>query len=301
MAEPGAVELLPPPVGGPVWSGHRPVRFGHVDPDGGVRLDAIAAIAQDVAGDDMTAGRLEDEVGWVVRRARFEVRRPAVFGEQLDVSTWCSGLGRRWAERRVRIVGDRGGSIEGVMIWVSLDPVSGRPVVLGPAFAEAYGHGGGREVSARLRHTTTADAGQDVARHAWAVRRTDVDRLGHVNNAAAWAMVEEHRGAVASTEPYQAEMEYRVAIGAHSALEIDVADGPGGGLRLWVRAAAHPPAEDPSAGADAPPVLHSTAADRPAALTGARWRPRVRAGRRTDRSTTRCRWPCRARRRRTAG
>ena len=68
----------------------------------------------------------------------------------------------------------------------------------------------------------------------WPLRFTDFDLLGHVNNAASWAVVEEHLAAVSTLRPpYRAELEYRDPIerGAKVAVAHSVVDEV---LCIWV-------------------------------------------------------------------
>ena len=45
------------------------------------------------------------------RRTALRVDQAPVIGEELVLQTFCSGTGGRWAERRVRVRGDRGGPV----------------------------------------------------------------------------------------------------------------------------------------------------------------------------------------------
>lgn len=188
-----ATELVERPSSGRVFTRSRPVRLGDVDERGRLRLDATARYLQDVATDDSNdaAAGEDGDAGfsWVVRRTMIDVRRAAVLGEHLTLSTFCSGTGRSWAERRTSIIGEHGASIETASLWIRIDAASGRPTALGDHFAEIYGQAtGGRRVSTRLR--LARPSGQ-VERRPWPIRRVDLDPLRHVNNAAHWAIVEE--------------------------------------------------------------------------------------------------------------
>jgi len=216
--------LLPVPVHGRVFQAGRRVRGGDVDPRGNLRLDALARYLQDVAGDDTDDARLPDPMAWVVRRTVVEQRRPARQGERLELATFCSGYGSRWAERRVSILGDEA-LIEAVSVWVHVDP-AGRPKHLPAEFHALYDSAaGGRRVNTRQTHDPLDPAGDDVATFEWSPRATDLDALDHVNNSVAWAVVEQvraqrlHRAGSArgSSEDllagaFRAEVEYRDAI-----------------------------------------------------------------------------------------
>jgi acyl-ACP thioesterase len=261
MAESAADQLLPPPPSGRVWRGARRVRFGDVDPAGRARLDALGTYIQDLASDDTADAGLGGDMVWVVRRAVIEVHRGPRFLEDLELETWCAGLGRRWAERRVTMRGARGALVEAAMLWVSLDHDSGRPLPLTADFVALYGEAAaGREVSARLQHRPEPPPGAVTERRPWPLRATDFDLLDHVNNAAAWAMVEEVVAPDGPTGPFRAEIEYRVPVERGYEVELDaVRTGPGA-AELWAigRAAPATGAGREPVGAAAP-VLCTTA------------------------------------------
>ena len=154
-----------------------------------MRCDATARYMQDVATDDASDAGLDRAYGWLVRRTLVEIAQPARLGERIAVSTWCTGIGRSWAERRTQIVGDRGASIDAVSLWVQIDVQTGKPARIATDFLDAYGPtAAGRTVSARLALAGPVSADWTSS---WPVRRTDLDPFGHVNNAATWAILEE--------------------------------------------------------------------------------------------------------------
>ena len=201
-----AVELLPCPPKGRNYSIDGTVRLGDVDRNGRMRLDATARFMQDVATDDASDVGLDRSYGLLVRRTLIEAAQPARLGEQIAVSTWCAGIGRSWAERRTQIAGDRGASIDAVSLWVQVDVRTGRPARVASDFLDAYAAtAAGRTVSARL---ALPGPGSGDSGTPWAVRRTDLDPFGHVNNAATWAFLEEAAVLDASERVGRAEMEY---------------------------------------------------------------------------------------------
>jgi acyl-ACP thioesterase len=225
VREPGADRLVPPPTTGRVHRSSRRTRIGDVSPEGRTRFDALARYLQDVADDDTTEAGLDDALAWVVRRTVVEVRRAARLGEVLDLATFCSGLGPRWAERRVSIRGDGGAAIEAATLWVRVDADSGRPLPVGDQFHELYAPAaGGRQVTARLQHPARPPDGAPRG-EPWALRFVDLDLLGHVNNAASWAIVEQElarRPDLAA--PHRAELEYRAPIEREHRIELARAD-----------------------------------------------------------------------------
>jgi acyl-ACP thioesterase len=215
------VTLPPRPVAGRVFEAQRRVRLSDTDAAGRLRLDAVARYLQDVAADDVAdAGWAADEHVWVVRRTLLDVARPFLGDEEVDLATWCSGVGAAAAARRTSLTGDRGGAIEAESVWIHLDREL-RPARLGQRFLSIYAP------TAEGRGVSTP-AGS--IRAPWPLRATDVDLLGHVNNAAYWAAVEE-----AATgglgEPLRAELEYRQPIDLGETVEIVSAPG---GRAVWL-------------------------------------------------------------------
>ena len=224
--------LVPEPPAGRVCARRRRVRLGDASAGCRLRLDAVARHLQDIANDDARDADIGGDVNaWVVRRTVVEVSRFPVYGEELVLSTWCSGTGSRWAERRTSVVGDGGGLVQAASLWVHVDLASGRPAPVPERFLAAYGGAAqGRVVRARLLHEPlVADAGSMP----WTLRFADFDVLGHVNNAAYWAVVEEHLSARRELRaPMRAEVEYRGPVEPGDALVVRVADRADG-FSLW--------------------------------------------------------------------
>lgn len=221
--ENGASRIVPEPGVGRLFRTARVVRLAEADADGRLRLDAVARTVQDVATDDShDLGRLRSRT-WVVRRTLIEQHAAARYTEDLSLSTFCAGLGSRWAERRVSILGASGGRIDTASLWVHLDPDTGRPAKLPDDFVEVYSVSArGREVTARQTLDPVVPGDDDVHTMPWWPRVTDLDILDHVNNAASWEIVEQsidravERGlfAIDRSGPLRAEVEFRDAIDA---------------------------------------------------------------------------------------
>jgi acyl-ACP thioesterase len=202
-------ELVPRPQEGRVFEQVFRPGFGDCAPSGRLRLDAVARWLQDVAYADVADAELEDRAVWVVRRTRIRVRRFPRFGQGYSVATFCSGLGRMWAERRTSIacLGAGDGDVEAVTLWIHLDPSNWRPIPLSEDEAAVYGAAAGeRRVTARLRHPLPSGEEQ---RAAWSFRATELDIAGHINNAAYWQPLEEELLGHAEPERVDAEVEYR--------------------------------------------------------------------------------------------
>jgi acyl-ACP thioesterase len=202
-------ELVPLPEQGRVFEQVFRPGFADCAPSGRIRLDAVARWLQDVAYADVVDAELADRAVWVVRRTRIRVQRFPRVGEAYSVATFCSGLGRMWAERRTSITTlDGGGShIEAVTLWVHLDPVRWRPTRFSEDEAAVYGPStDGRRVTARLRHPLPSWSEQ---RSTWSFRATELDIAGHINNAAYWQPLEEELLEGPELERADVELEYR--------------------------------------------------------------------------------------------
>jgi len=221
------MELLAPlPASGRTFRSCRRVRLADMDASGRLRLDAVARYLQDAATDDVEeTGWGAPEHLWVIRSIRVEVLVPLLDDRAVDVTTWANGFAAVAAGRRWSLAGDRGGSIEVDSVWIHLGP-DARPARIGHGFDEYREASAGRGVSTRL---ALPEPPADAPRTPWPLRLTDVDLLGHVNNAAYWAAVE-HRlrgGRPALDEPLRALLDYRhpLDLGEYVELAEDVRDG----------------------------------------------------------------------------
>ncbi len=185
-----ATEYVDLPARGRVFRAGRRVHLGDVDASGAVRLEALARFLQDVATDDADDADLSEARGvWVLRSSDLEIVTPPVYHESVELATFCSGTGPRWAERRTRLIGDRGALVDTAGLWVFIDRELGRPLPLDDDFHDRYGESaGGRRVRGRLLHG--APPAGAVSRR-WSLRTGDFDVLDHVNNARSLEAVED--------------------------------------------------------------------------------------------------------------
>lgn len=209
----------------------RRVRVGDADGSGRLRLDALARLLQDVGNDDFADAGIDPRSPWVARRTVVWSPTWPHLGQRLGITTFCGGLGSHWAERRSSLLAESGpGRVEVASVWVHLGPGGDRPARVPDWFLATYGPAaGGRTVTARLRHPGPP---AEAHRRPWPLRSSDVDVLGHVNNAATWQAVEDEaarRGAV----PRRSELEYGAAIEATDEVDLVSVDTPGG-FHLWL-------------------------------------------------------------------
>ena len=226
-----ATELLPLPERGRRYAASYQVRLADADPRGLARLDGIARFLQDVASEDAADSGLDQSFGWFVRRTMLVVDRPPVLAEAVHLTTFCTGTGRSWAERRTTLVGDDGASVEGVSLWIQVDLSTGRPAALGEQFEARYGEAaGGRRVSSRV---ALPGPPPDAEVRPWAVRATDLDVFGHVNNASHWPILEEVLAEPSFDRVGRAEIEYLAPIDRRTRVQLHVARDPHG-VGAWL-------------------------------------------------------------------
>jgi acyl-ACP thioesterase len=223
-------EFVALPASGRRVTRERRVGLSDAAASGRLRLDALARFLQDVASDDVNDAGLVGN--WVLRRVALAIGDVPRIGELVSLTTFCSGYGSRWAERRTTVTAVDRVAAEVVSIWVYVDDL-GRPAPLRDWFFDLYAEAAaGRRVSPRLHHAPPPVTGAET--RVWPLRVTDLDVLAHVNNAASWAAVEDELG---RREPgrrvTRAEMEYRAPVDLDDAVELRTLAGPDA-LACWL-------------------------------------------------------------------
>jgi acyl-ACP thioesterase len=162
------------------------VRFDEADAAGNLRLSGFLRYAQDIAWQH--SERLgfdrdwyaERGLAWVVRAVAVDVLAEVPMGRDVELATAVVGHRRIWARRLVRVAGPDGGHAATIETdWVLLDG-RGRPVRIPGVFGEVFDVP--RTTDPMLRVPATR-APTQVRRTELVVRETELDPLGHVNNA----------------------------------------------------------------------------------------------------------------------
>jgi acyl-ACP thioesterase len=217
----------------------RHVGLGDVGPDARSRLDGVARIVQDVSDYDASTVSIDGMGLWILRRLELRIATTPRFRAEVVAQTWCSGVGARWAERTSTLHVDGQPCVEAIAIWVHTDPERGAPTPLPPGFDAVWGAtAGGRKVSARLRHAAPP-AG--APRRPWPLRVTDIDVVGHVNNAAYWPAIEDELARRGGPRVRSATIEFRSGLDLSDAVDLVVTDGDadiasesGPGFAAWL-------------------------------------------------------------------
>ncbi len=168
------------------------VRLGDVTRGGHLRLEALIRYTQEISNEDTNDAGLVDDLAWIARSTVVDVIQPAELDERLQLTTFCAGLGRTWAERRTRVAGSGGGQYEVATLWISIDPDTVRPRRLSEQFLGIYGEAAGdRKVSAKQRISRPApQLIQTGERLDWTARWGDFDTFGHMNNVIYWSALQ---------------------------------------------------------------------------------------------------------------
>ncbi len=168
------------------------VRIGlaETDTSGRLRFDALARIAQDIAGADLEDSGLDDEGVWILRRTGLQINADIIYGSHLTVTTFCSGIGRSWASRRT-VVRQGGTAVaEVASLWIQTDAATRAPKSLSENFMDIYGvSANDRRVSTRLASSAIEDI--EAKTHPWTFRFCDFDLIGHVNNVSYLYLLED--------------------------------------------------------------------------------------------------------------
>jgi acyl-ACP thioesterase len=217
------------------------VRFEECQPDGQVRASAFLRYAQDAAwvhSDAAGFGRdwyLERGLTWLVRCVELTVLGGSRPGETFTVTTEVVGLRRVWARRRGEIRAADGGLVAVVLTdWV-MTGANLAPVRVPEEFHAVFPAVPDRFDPARVPLPPTPP-GAHVRR--FHVRRSEIDPMAHVNNAAYLDYFEESLaeaggGAALEARPRRYRLEYQQAAEPGAALSGAIwRDGPDWAYRV---------------------------------------------------------------------
>lgn len=237
-------EMAPRAGHGREFTARRRVRLGDATPNGRLRLDSIARYLQDVSNDDTRDAQWSDPHWWVVRRTVIDVHEFPKYLEEINLITWCGGLGSHWAERRTQITSlDGRVLVDAAALWVHVDKETLQPSRVPEDVVELLTtSSGGRSVGARLllRQKDFA-ANANIVPSPWVLRFSDFDAVGHMNNAAYWEMVEEHLAQYRDLRaPLRGVVEHVVQIEeGQNAVRLSAVDGSELDLQLVVGETVH--------------------------------------------------------------
>ena len=179
-----------------VWTEPFTVRAYEVGPDETASALTVCDLLQEAAGEHARASDREGfalpgggRSTWVLSRLRLRVDRRPRMRERVEVETWPASLDGLRATRDFRVTSGGETLATATSLWFLIDVARRRPVRLPPEMD-------GFEVPGKLRALTFDGAPEPAApaetehRSTFAVRRSDLDRVGHANNVrfVEWAL-----------------------------------------------------------------------------------------------------------------
>ncbi len=164
------------------------VRFDEAGPDGYLRSSGLLRFAQDLAWvHSESAGFGREWYGsrgltWLVRAIDLEVLAAAPYGSELGVSTQVTGFRHFWARRRSEFVDPTDGRTLAVALtdWVLLN-ARGTPTRVPGEIATMFPVASSEFSPLRFDVPPTPEG---ATRRDFAARRSELDPMAHVNNAA---------------------------------------------------------------------------------------------------------------------
>ncbi len=178
------------------------VLLSDTTPSGRMRLDAVSRVLQDAATLDVQDAPVLQKGPWVVRWLQVDVTELPTYLDVLEIDTRCTGTGRAWAERTTVLkVGDST-RLVAVANWVLLDPSGITPTRLPQEFMEVYGPSAqGKISSPKLTISRELVDLEIETENTMSIRFSDLDILGHVNNAVYTEFIEEVAGSELDDSP----------------------------------------------------------------------------------------------------
>ncbi len=218
------------------------VRFDEAGANGYVRSSGLLRFAQDLAwihSEGAGFGRRwysERGLTWLIRSIELEILDDVPYGEQVTVSTEVIGFRRVWARRRSEFTqhGSERTVASALIDWVLLNS-RGAPVRVPPEILEAFVTPPGVFTPIRM---DLPEPPADASRLEFSARLSELDPLGHVNNAAYLDYVDEHLASVGRRgEIRRRPRRYRVEFAASAEPEVGLVgsgwdDGPAWLYRL---------------------------------------------------------------------
>lgn len=181
------------------WTESVIVRSFETGPGGRASLQAICNYLQEAAGNHATElgvaidQLVEKNLTWVVARLRVEMEDYPAWRDEIVVETWPSGADRLYATREFLVRSASGREIaRATSAWLLIDLERRRPVRM-PEFITSIELPRRERAVADMPDRLPDSAGDhtgEPSTHEIAVRYSDLDMNGHVNNVtfAEWSL-----------------------------------------------------------------------------------------------------------------
>ncbi len=139
---------------------------------------------------------MSEGYGWILLRGGFEMQRYPAYREDFYVETWVSKVKRFEAFRENRLISTKTGEVLGSAraLWLFYDISKRRPATIFDDIVKAWAPGGpdanAQDLSEVDGPSETAQGRISMPDPDFAVRKSDIDTNGHVNNVVYlnWAL-----------------------------------------------------------------------------------------------------------------
>ena len=201
------------------------VRFDEAAADGNLRPSGWLRYAQDLAWQHSEAAGFDRHwyadrgALWLVRNARLELHGDAAYGDSVTGSTQVVGWRRVWARRRSTFESSAGNRLaEAETDWVLTD-TEGKPTRIPDEIAQHSAPVPTYRPD-RIRLDPTPPHAHVVPA---SVRRSDIDPLGHLNNATYLDLAQEAAAEVRADRPGLARFQLEFVRPAVAGAELRIA------------------------------------------------------------------------------
>lgn len=173
------------------YSHERQVLLRDVRQNKTLRIDSILHFAQDVGRlDTYDLGVAEGGV-WFARHMEIFINDIPKLNDNLVVSTYCDGISKVSAVRKVDIFSQDIKVVSVSTEWVHFDVVNSRPKIV-PSWIKHYGDNLKDFVRRYIHFNNDEDF---LPAKKWQMRKTDFDMNDHVNNARICEIIESNPNA----------------------------------------------------------------------------------------------------------
>ncbi|MBT0566983.1 acyl-[acyl-carrier-protein] thioesterase [Williamsia sp. CHRR-6] len=170
------------PDAGYVFETSWPLASGDIDQFERLSVDGVARYLQEAGAQHLVhAEAFDAHPFWIVRRTVMDVHQPIAWPDKIHLARWCSGISPRWCNMRVRVTSEGGGLIETEGFWINMNMETKGPSRMEDHFFDRLATTTD-EHRLRWRPWLTEPVNA-VHEQPFALRRSDTDRLDHVNNS----------------------------------------------------------------------------------------------------------------------
>ncbi len=167
-----------------------PVSFSQVDLHHEVSLSGIFQYLQDIAiehADQYNTGtKISEELGetWVLNRIAIDLKKYPKYPDQLELSTWSTGIKSFKGFRDLRIVANGELAVKASTLWLYIN-VANKSIARVPAdTAASFPIGEELAYYDSLDRLKLAKPGPDAKQVEISLRYTDIDANNHINNTS---------------------------------------------------------------------------------------------------------------------